>query len=71
MTIYKWINFETFLELLENEKINVDLISRIGKSGQDAGRYRNKNLVFQIKKDKIEKLFQKIYDNNYDFIKNK
>jgi hypothetical protein len=38
----------------------------MNKSGIDAGRYRNKNLVFQISKDNIEKLFDKIYTYNLD-----
>ncbi len=61
MEIYKLKNFDTFLKLLNNDIIKVDLISRIGKSGNDAGRYRNKNLVFKIDKDKIWRLFDRIY----------
>lgn len=61
MEIYKLKNFETFLKLLEKGDIEVDIISRISKSGNDVGRYRNKNLVFKINKDKIWKLFNRIY----------
>lgn len=61
MEIYKLKNFKTFLKLLDNGDIEVDLISRISKSGDDAGRYRNKNLVFKISKNKIWKLFNRIY----------
>ena len=61
MEIYKLKNFDTFLKLLEQGIIEVDLIARISKSGQDAGRYRNKNLVFKINKDKIWMLFNRIY----------
>ena len=59
--IYKLISFEKFIELFEKDFINVSLIARINKSGSDAGRYRNKNLVFSINKNKIEKLFNKVY----------
>lgn len=64
--IYNLIGFERFLRLLKFGVIEVSLISRISKSGVDAGRYRNKNLVFSIKKNNIEKLFDKIhsYDND-------
>lgn len=61
MEIYKLKNFNTFLNLLEKEIIEVDLIARINKSGKDIGRYRNKNLVFKIKKEDIWKLFNRIY----------
>ena len=61
MQIYKFKNFQTFLKLLEKNIIEVDLIARISKSGNDVGRYRNKNLVFKIDKDNIWRLFDRIY----------
>lgn len=64
--IYKIKNFETFLKLLYEGKISVSLIARISKSGVDVGRYRNKNLVFKIKKNDINLLFDEIYNYNYD-----
>ncbi len=64
MNIYKLISASKFIELLENDIVGVDLIARLNKSGVDAGRYRNKNLVFYIKKDKINKLYKTIY--SYD-----
>ena len=64
--MYQLKDFQTFMNLLINGEIDVSLISRISKSGTDKGRYRNKNLVFQIKKDKIEKLFNKTYSFTYD-----
>ena len=66
LSIYKLKSFDTFVNLLNDGYINVSLISRISKSGIDKGRYRNKNLVFHIRKDHIEKLFDKIYSYNYD-----
>lgn len=63
MALYKLTSFENFLELLEKDIIDVSLVARISKSGNDLKRYRNKNLVFEIKKYKIEKLFTKIYDS--------
>ena len=64
--IYKIKSFETFLNLLYEGKIGVSLIARISKSGVDVGRYRNKNLVFKIKKNDINLLFDEIYNYNYD-----
>ena len=68
--IYKLISFRRFLDLLVAGEIDVSLISRISKSGEDKGRYRNKNLVFQIKKKNIEKLFKKVYTWSNDTINN-
>ena len=45
----------------ENDIIGIDLISHMNKSGQDAGKYRNKNLVFYIKKDRLNEIFTKMY----------
>lgn len=64
--IYELIGFEKFLELLKKDYIKVDLIARINKSGVDKGRYRNKNLVFSIKKQDINKLFTKVYEYDAD-----
>lgn len=64
--IYLLKDFDTFLELLERGIIKVSLIARISKSGVDEGRYRNKNLVFQIKKDMLNKLFEELYYYDYD-----
>ena len=70
ITIYTLKNFETFKKLLSNGVIEITLNSRINKTGNNAGRYYNKNLVFQIKKDNLEKLFTKVHSYNYDKIEN-
>lgn len=57
--------------MLQDGIIKVSLIARISKSGNDKGRYRNQNLVFKIKKDEMNLLFEKIYEYNYDKIQNK
>lgn len=64
MDIYLIKSFETFLKLLEEGKIDVSLIARIGKSGNDKGRHANKNLVFNIKKENIDMLFEKVFSSN-------
>lgn len=64
--LYCLKNFDTFINLLKKGEIEVTLISRISKSGMTAGRYHNKNLVFQIKKKNVEKLFDLIYYYNSD-----
>lgn len=71
--LYTIKNFDTFINLLKSGEIEVTLISRISKSGISAGRYHNKNLIFQIKKKNIEKLFDLIYyyNNDQEFSYNK
>lgn len=66
LSLYKLKTFDTFLDLLNKGVIDVCLIARIGKSGNDIGKYKNKNLLFKIKKENIEKLFNKIYTYNHD-----
>ena len=68
--LYKIKDFDTFLELLENDIIDISLISRISKSGEDKGRYRNKNLVFNLKKKYIHMLFDRYYYYNSDLEEN-
>ena len=60
MAIYQLKSFEDFIELLKRDIIKVSLIARIEKSGNEIGRYRNKNLVFQINKEYINKLFKQV-----------
>ena len=55
------MDFDNFLAKLENDIVGIDLISRMNKSRIDAGKYRNKNLVFYIKKDKLNEIFTKMY----------
>jgi len=63
---YKLKSEELFIKLLKEDIIEVRLISRLSKSGPEKGRYRNKNLIFEIKKDKIDKLYDKIYECSLD-----
>lgn len=60
MNIYEAYNFDTFIKLMKKGIIKISLIARLNKSGIDSGRYRNKNLVFQIEKHDINKLFKKL-----------
>ena len=59
--LYELSDFNNFIYLLKKDIVKVSLISRIEKTGNEIGRYRNKNLVFQIKKDNIQRLFTEIY----------
>ena len=69
--LYTLKSKEKFISLLEKGIIKVGLISRISKSGVDTGRYRNKNLIFEINKDLLYELFDKVYEYNTDFFNKK
>lgn len=60
ITIYKLKGFKEFLTSLEHNDITVNLVCRVSRSGEDKGRQKNKNLVFQIKKDAVSSLFEEI-----------
>ena len=64
--LYYLKDFKTFLKLIENGNLEISLISRISKSGEDRGRYRNKNIEFAIKKDNINLLFDCYAQFNHD-----
>jgi len=67
INLYLLKNFETFFKLLKNGNIEASIISRISKSGINDGKYYNKNIVFKIKKENINKLFDEIYYLNSDY----
>lgn len=58
---------KTIIELLKNGILFATLESRVGKSGINDGKYKNKNLVFKIGKDDIEKMFTKVCEYNTDY----
>lgn len=60
MIIYELKSFETFLKLLNNNIIKVEIVGRVSRSGSEKGRQRNKNLVFKLLKENITYLFNKI-----------
>lgn len=64
--IYKLISFEKFIDLLKEDKLTINLISRISKSGIRKGEYKNKNLSFGIPKNLITELFELKFSYDYD-----
>ena len=70
ITIYKLLSFENFIDLIKKNIIIISLVGRVSRSGLEAGRQRNKNLVFQIDKNNISKLFKTIETYNNDLISN-
>ena len=66
LKLYELRDNDLFIKLLEEGKIIATLESRIGKSGDFYGKYKNKNLVFKIKREYLEELFTKKYCLNTD-----
>lgn len=70
IAIYKLISFEKFIDLINDGTIIVNIVGRVSRSDTEAGRQRNKNLVFQLNKDDITKLFKPIKIHNCDLYSN-
>ena len=64
---FKLRDKELFIDLLKKGIIFATLESRVGKSGNNAGKYKNKNLVFKIKKEDLNELFDKETEINKDY----
>lgn len=69
LSLYNSKSFNTFLELIERNMLVINLVARVGKCGADKGRYKNKGVVFAIRKDNLKRLFEQYYEYNYDFKK--
>lgn len=66
LKLYNSKSFDTFLDLIDKNILIATLIARVGKCGEDKGRYKNKSIVFSIRKDNIDKLFDCYYDYETD-----
>lgn len=66
LNIYKLRSFDRFLEMLENDDINIALICRVTRSGEKEGKQRNKGLIFEIAQEKLESLFDLVLHYNTD-----
>ncbi len=58
---YKYKGINAFLEALETGAVAASLVLRFSRSKETLGKNRNKNIQFSIKKNSVEKLFDKIY----------
>ena len=54
-------NFDTFLELIKQKKINITLMLRFARSGKDIEKNKSKNYIFEIDKDDLNLLFDEVY----------
>lgn len=60
---YKYKGFNTFLALLKDGTIKVTLMLRFAKSNI-IGENKNKNMIFKISKNNINKLYETVYEYN-------
>lgn len=70
INIYQLKSFERFIKLIEEDIVKITLLGRISRCGEREGRTRNKNMLFQISKLKLDELFYNIYSYNTDENKN-
>lgn len=59
MEIFNLLEFDKFIDCLENGIIDCSLILRIRKSGKDAGEYDYKNISFMIKPMHLKYIYEK------------
>ncbi len=64
--LYELKSFDCFIDMLSKNLLKVSVISRISKSGNDKGHYRNKNIEISIKKENIPYLFECYYQFDCD-----
>ena len=58
---YKYKGIDSFIKCIEEEEVSVALILRFAKSGKDFLKNKNKNMLFSIRKNSLESLFDLIY----------
>ena len=66
MEVFRFKGYENFLDQIERGTFNVELIARLTKSGKDSSRYRNKGLVFTLKKELFDRVFELEYVCDHD-----
>jgi len=63
ITIYKIINFNKFIELIENGTIIVAFKIGVFKSGKRKGQIKDHGTTFKIKSNNLHYLYETIYSN--------
>lgn len=58
---YKYKGIDSFIKCIEEEEVSVALILRFAKSGKAFLKNKNKNMLFSIRKNSLESLFNLIY----------
>ena len=58
---YKYKGFDYFLTALKYDYVKVSICLRFARTGVNTGKNKNKNMVFKIDKNSVDKLFDRIY----------
>ena len=66
LLLYSLKDFDSFIEEIRSNKMDISLVARVSKSGEQIGRYRNRSLVFSIRKENIDSVFNCYYNYDYD-----
>lgn len=64
ISCYTLKSFETFIDMIKQDVVKLSIVLRFSKSGAQVGKQRNKNMVFSIRQDDVEKIYDLIY--NYE-----
>ena len=62
ISCYYLKSFDNFIEMIKNGTVLLSIVFRFSRSGEKKGKQRNKNMVFSIKQDDIEKIYDKVYE---------
>lgn len=66
MMIYRLKSYDNFLEQIKKGTFDIRIIARLTKFGNDTSRYRNKGLVFALKKELFDRVFNLEYVCDFD-----
>jgi len=61
ISIYKFIDFETFLNAIRNDYIRIQVKIGVFKTGNRIGQTHNRGIGFQISENFIDKLYNRIF----------
>ena len=62
ISCYFFKSFENFIKMIEEDIIKLTIMLRFSKSNLDFGKQKNKNMVFLISQNNIDKISDKIYE---------
>ena len=62
ISCYELKAIDNFIDMIKKGVIKLSIVLRFSKSGFEKGKQKNKNMVFSINQDKIEEIYNKIYE---------
>lgn len=58
---YKLRDFKTFIKCIELGDVKIALLLRFARTGNEIGKNKNKGMVFSVRKNGIQNLFERVY----------